>query len=302
MQIFTRALGVTEAELFKMMEQGQLLSAEVLPKVAAEFKKSAKEGGAYTLALQGLRVKEGQFMTGMQRAGKTIFNSGFEKGLANLYGTLSTMFENSEPQLKKLGKIFGDVFNGISIAIKVLEPIMKIAIDNFYTLVGAKAIFMVRGFVGALNAQSYIAARAWARMFAPVAAALVLVDELASLMDDSRLGLLEKSIGKQVNVKTGSISEFTEKNGKFYAKEGSSSKVSGLSMGFSAVSNAVQNMNPFHSVYNAATSASDLFQSGMTSGSAVYNHYQNTFNNTQADDVKRAVGAGVSAAQQPRGK
>ncbi len=207
---------MSEQELFKAMESGQLMSAEVLPKVADELRRAAKEGGAYELALKGLRVTEGQFATGAQRAAKTIFNSGFEKGLSNLYKTMSEIFENSEPQLKKLGKIFGDVFNGITRVLKIIEPIMKLAIDNFYTLFGFYALSKITLFANTLNKASWVAAGAWARMFAPIAAGIALVDELWSMMDDNRVGALEGASGMQINLLTGKVSGLVEKDGGFY--------------------------------------------------------------------------------------
>ena len=77
------------------MEQGKLLSAEVLPKVSKELRKSAEEGGAYLKALEGLQVTEGQFKTKIQRSADTIFNSGFEKGISGLYKELSEQLDNS---------------------------------------------------------------------------------------------------------------------------------------------------------------------------------------------------------------
>ncbi len=286
-----------------MMEQGQLVSAEVLPKVAAEFKKSAKEGGAYALALQGLRVKEGQFATGAQRAAKTIFNSGFESGLSNLYNTMSEIFENSEPQLKKLGKIFGDVFNAIARGLKILEPVMKIAIDNFYTLVGVKSLFMIRTFASVLNKQSYLAAAAWARMFAPLTAGIATIDELYSMMDDTKLGLLERQYGRQINLLEGTTSGFTERNGKFISTPNSKQSLAldilspnkkEKSTGF--FDNALDTINQGAKF---STMSSMLGSAPYVGGTVIYN---NIFNNTQADDVKRNVDVNASVATQYRGK
>ncbi len=322
MQLFSRALNVSEQELFKMMEQGQLVSSEVLPKVAKEFRKAATEGGAYALALQGLRVKEGQFMTGMQRAGKTIFNSGFEEGLSNLYGTLSEIFENSGPQLKKLGKIFGDVFNAIATGLKVLEPVMKFAIDNFYTLLGAKAIHTLLSFQSILHKASWSMAASWARAFAPISLALVAIDELYSMIDDTKIGLIEKTYGKQINLLKGTTSDFVEKDGKFYAKDSSfkgfNDKKSPLSPEeFAKLSNKGKSAE-MSRILNRGTSLSNAFRhvegaenmkysgvSGLWSsseGNATIVTNNIVINNGQMDELKRALAGKESVATQARGK
>lgn len=305
-QLFSRALNVSEAELFKMMEQGQLVSAEVLPKVAKEFKKAATEGGAYALALKGLRVKEGQFMTGVQRAGKTIFNSGFEKGLSNLYGTLSEIFKNSGPQLKKLGRIFGYVFDGIAATLKVLEPVMQYAINNMELLFGTRLLFAflpaLRTAGIAIRAFSLSAAASWAIALAPITAMVAgvttllgAIDELGSLMDDDILGVTEMKYNKQFNILDNTVSDIKEKDGKFFKVEDSKKKLSSF-LANTVISNYSDDSGvKWFELYKDSMSMTPM------GGVAVYT-YNNVFNNTQADDVRRNVSAGQSVATQPRGK
>ncbi len=216
-QIFSRALNVSEAELFKMMEQGQLVSSEVLPKVAAELKKAALEGGAFDKALQGLRVTEGQMITETQRAGDTIFKSGFSEGLSNLYKTISEILKTSGPQLEKLGKIFGVVFNGIAYSLKVLEPVMKVAIDNFELIFGALAISKINTFVRTMQGAALATNLALAKAFLPITLAYAAAEELVSLFSDKLVGNLEESLGSQFNLRDFSTSEIiTKKDGSIY--------------------------------------------------------------------------------------
>ena len=106
-QVFSRALGVNEAQLFKMMERGELLASDVLPKVAEEFRRTAREGGAYEEALKSLRTQKGRFVTESQRAADTIFKSGFEEGLAELYGELQNQLGETGKAQEDMGKIIG---------------------------------------------------------------------------------------------------------------------------------------------------------------------------------------------------
>jgi tape measure domain-containing protein len=217
-QVFAKALNMSEAELFKQMEQGNLVSSEVLPKVAAEYRRAAEAGGAYALSLKGLRVTEGKFLTQTQRAGKTIFNSGFEEGLSKLYITLSQFLEDAGPQLKKLGQIFGAVFKGIAHALLVVEPLIKVFIDNMGLAFGAGMLYKVTTFTAAVRTALMTA-------FLPITAALAAMEELASLFNDKLVGSIERSLGMQVNLMTGKTRNFSEKDGKFTdTGEGISSK------------------------------------------------------------------------------
>ena len=186
------------------MEMGQLVSSEVLPKVAAELKKSAIEGGAFDKALQGLRVTEGQLATESQRAGDKIFKSGFSEGLSNLYKTLSEILKTSGPQLEKLGRIFERVFNGIAYTLKVLEPLMKFAIDNFGTLFGAAMLAKILTFSKATQL-------ALTRAFLPIMLAVAAMEEIASLFSDKLVGNLEETLGYQINMRDNTTSEIITK-------------------------------------------------------------------------------------------
>lgn len=221
MQVFSRALNVSESELFKMMEQGQLVSSEVLPKVAAELKKAALEGGAFEKALKGLRVTEGQMITESQRAGNTIFKSGFSEGLSELYKTIGDILKDSGPQLEKLGAIFGKVFQGIAYGFKVLEPILKITIDNFELIFGALAISRINNMAKTMELFGSRSNKALLRAFLPITAALAAAEELIGLFSDKIVTNLERQSGKQFNLLEGTQSNLVEKDGKFYKDKAS---------------------------------------------------------------------------------
>lgn len=197
-----------------MMEKGQLASSEVLPKVAKEFRKAALEGGAYNKALQSLRVTEGQFITGVQRSAKTIFDSGFEEGLSELYKTLSNILQNSDKELKKLGDVFGKVFKGIAYMFKVLEPLMKAFINNMELIAGAWAL----NGIYKLSQGFKILGMSIRAAFLPMAAGLAVAEELISLFSDDIVGVLESQAGMQINLKDQTTSDLYKKDGKLFTK------------------------------------------------------------------------------------
>lgn len=214
-QVFAKALGITEAQLFKQMETGQVLAAETLPKVAAAYREAALEGGAYGLALKGLRVTEGQMIKASQEAGDTIFKSGFSSGLAELYKSISELLKDSGPQLEKIGKIFGAVFKGIAHTLRLIEPVIKLFIDNFELMFGLGALSSIKMMERALKSFAFTANVSLAKAFFPITAALAAVEELMSLMSDNLVGVTESVMGNQFNILTGKSSSMIEKNGKF---------------------------------------------------------------------------------------
>ena len=185
------------------MEQGKLLSADVLPKVAKEFRKSALEGGAFDKALQGLRVTEGQFITGAQRAGDTIFKSGFSEGLSELYKTMSEIFKDAGPQLEKIGKIFGTAFKAIAYTLKLIEPPLSLIINNIEYLAG-----------GLMIKKLMLLRTTLATTFLPITVALAAAEELISLFSDKLVGVTEKAMGYQVNLADGTKTNLVTKDGK----------------------------------------------------------------------------------------
>lgn len=229
-QIFSKALNVNEKELFKMMEKGELIASEVLPKVGKEFRKAARDGGAYDLALQGLRVTEGQFITQSQRAADTIFKSGFEKGLSELYKELSTQIQSSTTSQEHLGNIYNKFFKLLTAGIKVITPLLKSLLavvskvaDGYYEL--AKAGGQMSDSLKELSPAAHDAAKAvglialaFKSVYAQMALVLTTFDEILTLFDDKRIGKLEATIGKQINLSTMTQQEIVMKDGQYFAK------------------------------------------------------------------------------------
>lgn len=131
-QIFSRAAGVSEAEFFKMMENGELLAEDILPKVSMEMSRMANAGGALSQKLMTTRAQQGIFFKELETAGNIVFKSGFDKGLANLFNTLTTQLQEGRKGLEGLGKIFKWFFDTISLGVNIVAPVM----DSFFFVLG----------------------------------------------------------------------------------------------------------------------------------------------------------------------
>lgn len=124
-QLFAKAMNVSEKELFKMMERGELVSAEVLPKVAKEMAKAAQAGGALALKLESVRVTQGQFFNEMAISADTVFGNGYSSGLAFMFESLTQALKDNQHLLHDLGNVFGSVFRGITHVVSFVTPIIQ---------------------------------------------------------------------------------------------------------------------------------------------------------------------------------
>lgn len=211
---------------------GQLVSSDVLPKVAKELRKSALAGGAFELALKGLQVTEGKFITQSQRAGDEIFKSGFAEGLSELYQTLSDELASTGKSQKDLGNIYKNFFKVITKSVKALTPFIEAAIQILSKLTDGVALsykgwkLLYAEFVKMPPVLQNVALGVTAvglAMNSVVAKGLVFLgifQEIASLFDDKLVGVLEAELGTQFNFKdmTQQSLRHDKKTNKFFAE------------------------------------------------------------------------------------
>ena len=79
-------------EMKQMMKDGKLISKEILPLLAEEMAKVARNGGALKEALLGLAVAESRMNTSFDNMLDNIYRGGLNDGLKDLYTTLDRMF------------------------------------------------------------------------------------------------------------------------------------------------------------------------------------------------------------------
>ena len=115
-----------------MMENGELLAADVLPKVAIEMRKMANAGGALEQKLMTTRVQQGRFFKELETAQNIIFKSGFDKGLANMFNSLANGLVDSKKGLEGLGKTFKWFFDTVALGVKIIMPVL----DSFFFVTG----------------------------------------------------------------------------------------------------------------------------------------------------------------------
>ncbi|ERK08537.1 hypothetical protein L580_1930 [Serratia fonticola AU-P3(3)] len=125
--IFVKALqkvqnnaNLTEKDLFKMMEQGQLLAKDILPAVGDEFKALARNGGALDKAILSNRASFQRLKTAMQASMGAFFEGGFGTALTNAFDTISAALNNNVDSFRFWGNLAGNVIEGATDAFATL--------------------------------------------------------------------------------------------------------------------------------------------------------------------------------------
>tara|TARA_R110000787_G_scaffold95634_3_gene198736 strand:- start:593 stop:2578 length:1986 start_codon:yes stop_codon:yes gene_type:complete len=215
-----KAMGMSTQELNKALEQGQVTAKEMLPKLIPIMDKLANKNNALATQLETAATAQGRFNLVAQEGADIIFQAGMSDGLKELFKTLTSIFTNSKPQLEKLGRIFESVFKGIAYSLRLVEPIMKVFIDNFELIFGAVAIKTMASFATAVKVSL-------AKAFLPITVALAAAEELMSLFNDDIRGVTETAMGRQFNLLNGTTSGLTEKDGVYTKTKNSESKLGG---------------------------------------------------------------------------
>lgn len=139
-QIFARAMNVPVAQMFKMMENGEVLAQDVLPKVAKELERAAKAGGALEKQMRSSASAQARFVNAWERFLKTFFESGVDEDLAVMFNGLAKALTVLVPIMEKIGKVFRFAFvpiEGLYLLFKEMNPMLKTIIVSFLAFTAA---------------------------------------------------------------------------------------------------------------------------------------------------------------------
>ncbi|HAT6804351.1 TPA: tape measure protein [Citrobacter freundii] len=126
--MFTKALNamkgttnLTDADLFKMMEDGKLFAKDILPYVAEEMKKTARTGGALDKAVKSNAASMVRMKTASQNAMNALFMSGFGDALTRTFDTLSDILNNNTGAFETFGSVAGGVLDGFTTGLETVQ-------------------------------------------------------------------------------------------------------------------------------------------------------------------------------------
>ena len=227
-------MNLSTEELFKQMEAGKLLSADVLPKVAKELRRTANSGGALEMRMKSMRVAQGRFFKQVESGADTIFTGGFDVGGGEMFNEMADELHLASAGLEGLGKIFQAVFKIIGNAVKFIMPILDTVFyvlgnitDALIELFQSKSIQIVSGIglitgavtllTTALTATDVVLTglmRKVALVLLPILAYFAAIDERMAERDPSRTSAREKLAGHQFNANDNAVPDFFRSIGK----------------------------------------------------------------------------------------
>lgn len=213
-ELLAKAMGVTEKELFKQMEAGKVMAAEVLPKLAKEYRKAAMGNGAFDAASKKTRAELNRFMTQLSLFKNEIFEGGFGEGLSGFFKMTSTLLKDIKPLANFIGKVLKWAFLGLAQALNIVAAPLRLA-SNLFSLLddNAKAfvaggsilaaagawIYLskaIRGVtiaqIGLLKSSKLLASVPW------IAAGLVAEDVTATVMSGGKANSITKNVIENV--------------------------------------------------------------------------------------------------------
>jgi hypothetical protein len=161
-----RALGVGTKELFKMMENGELIASEVLPKFANELRKTARQGGALAAGMNTVTAAQSRMSTAWTIAIGEMMDTGGKQGVVDIFDLLTTTIQALTPAFKVLGtvlKYIGSilktvltpVINTVGYAFSALQGFID-GVDQRLTKLGQKIEKVIRPFKAFLDAYQVL--------------------------------------------------------------------------------------------------------------------------------------------------
>ena len=177
-EIFAKALNMTEKEMFKMMEQGKLLSKDVLPLVGKVFSKTARENGALAAAQKKTRAELNRMTNAFTEIKEAIYKGGFGKGLAFVFKTMADLMQSSKGVATLFGTFLKSAMITLAAPLKVVSILLK-AISHYFNIgeneaarFAAKLLGIAAAMWGIVKAAKMVKAVLGIKMFKEVASKL----------------------------------------------------------------------------------------------------------------------------------
>ncbi len=139
-QLAARGMGITTAELDKMLEQGKVISEDFLPKFAAEIRKTFGDG--VPAASQNARAELNRFNNAILEIERSIAAGGFIDGMTEGYRTLTDTLNDPAIQnaARDLGETLGNVIATTAEGLAFLVKNADLAVTAIGGLIIARTV------------------------------------------------------------------------------------------------------------------------------------------------------------------
>lgn len=125
MKIFSDAMGVSEGELMSMMDRGELLAWDVLPRVAVLLNKNAEAGGALAMAMKEPNKQFDLLQSRLQHFAIGTYNQ-FKAPLSRLLQLITdTVNAIGTPFAEFFGNVLGFLIDDFTGAIEGIVPTLQ---------------------------------------------------------------------------------------------------------------------------------------------------------------------------------
>lgn len=159
--VFAKAAGMTKKELFKAMENAELMATEIIPKAAKEYSKLANTNNALGTATKKTRAEMNRFFNELKFASDEIFKGGFGEALSTIFRDMSTFLKDNKPALAAFGQTIGTAITilgkALIFAMAPLTALLK-GFDSLFGDRGAKILGVVAAIFTLAKAVSLLAA------------------------------------------------------------------------------------------------------------------------------------------------
>lgn len=112
-----------------MMETGQLMSAEVMPKLTKRMSEFVRENGALGKSMQTVNAEQGRFQTALTGGKEALFKGGMGEGMAYFFRKTADLIGELEPLAKWLGSFIKGVITGFTAIAKILALPLNMLAD-----------------------------------------------------------------------------------------------------------------------------------------------------------------------------
>jgi len=167
LQVFEKASGKSGEAFFKAMRDGQLKLQDMMPQVIKGFREAAREGGALSMQVNGIRVAIGRIQTAWASFLETFYAGGLKDLAKELLNLASNILRILTPLMSFIGGMMRPLAWILSIVNSILEQVGKITDNNVVkqfaswagTLVGVLVTMKAIGAVWAFLTSSTLIAR-----------------------------------------------------------------------------------------------------------------------------------------------
>lgn len=278
------ALGVTTEQLFKMLENGEVLAKDLLPKLAREFTRAAHTGGAFAKAQKSTAAELARFENQWNDLQDAFARSGFLVAVTKGIDALSAAMEKLSPLVKEIGEGFGllaeffeAVFNPAVLTTLGILGFLYLAMSGLLPLIAGLVIV-----IGMLAVQVIVAAAPWLLLAAGITAVVAIVEDLYSAMTGGPSQFKEwaeagnpvakmfLSVAEAITTAISAMKEFLG--------FGDKKKVSIMAdpKGFGNITDIALGTGPSRSMFDAIAGGSQQADQPIMTGST-YNDFNNNF-------------------------